>query len=49
MGTSKLFINEASVKLALINTIYASEILGVMTNYVDAMAIWYPGFVLFLV
>jgi hypothetical protein len=42
-------MNEVLIKLALKkNTIYASEILGVMTNYLDAMATWYPGFALVL-
>jgi hypothetical protein len=49
VGMSKLFMNEVSVKLPLKNTIYASEILGIMTNYLDAMATWYQGFVLVLV
>jgi hypothetical protein len=38
-------MNEVFVKLALKNTIYASEILGVMANYLEAMVTWYPGHV----
>lgn len=38
-------MNEVLVKLALKNIMYASEILVVMINYLEAIATWYPGFV----
>jgi hypothetical protein len=42
VAISELFINEVLVKLELKNTIYASEVLGVMINYLDSTPTWHP-------